>query len=114
VQAIPFPRRRPFALQMVFALHVYAFLLLLYGAAIVVSAVEGKLEAPVLIPGSWTRSSRRSSSPRARCTCSSPCRAFTVLREPRASSRPLGLAIAVLAITLAYRFGLLVLTLRVT
>jgi len=114
VQAIPFPRRRPFALQMVFALHVYAFLLLLYGAAIVVSAVEGKLGGAGLDSGILDKIlTALIVSASAFYLFVAVSRVYGAAGAARVVAS-LGLAIAVLAITLAYRFGLLVLTLRVT
>src|SRR4030095_10116344 len=104
----------PFALQMVFALHVYAFLLLLYGAAIVVSAVEGKLGGAGLDSGILDKIlTALIASASALYLFVAVSRVYGAAGAARVVAS-LGLAIAVLAITLAYRFRVLVLDLRGT
>jgi len=123
VMAIPFAillpilffrNRRPFVVHVVFAVHVYSFILLLYCAALAVSAAD------------LLRSGAGLDSPRldtiltvvilAAITAylyAAIGRVFGAAGATRISTS-LVLAVAILAIALAYRFGLLLLTLYVT
>jgi hypothetical protein len=106
--------RKPFALHAVFAVHVYTFLLFLYCAALVLSGID------------LLRGGAGLADPRLDTVLTVFNLAVCAAYLHQAIGRVYGakgvwrivasltLAVAVLAITLAYRFGLLWLTLRVT
>jgi len=112
LQALFMKRRRPFVLQMVFSLHFYSFLLLLYCIAIALSAID-------LVRGGAGLESPRLDTLLTlfNLLATTAYLYFAVSRVYGARgiarlAASLALAIAVLAIALAYRFGLLLLTLR--
>lgn len=106
--------RRPFVTHVVFATHLYAFLLLLFSAAMVVAAIEGGLGGGGL------------ASPRVDTVLSivnlAACAAWLyvaagVVYEAKGVVRvvsALGLALAVGGIVLGYRFALFLITLYTT
>jgi len=105
--------RRPFAVHMVFSLHVYSFLLILYTAALAVSAVD-------LMRGGIGLDSPRIDTILTLFNLAASAAylyvAIGAVYDARGATRVVGsltLAVAILAIAQAYRFGLLVLTLRV-
>ena len=107
-------QRRPFAEHMVFALHVYSFLLFLYCAALAISGIDllrgGAGLASPLIDTILTLVNLGA------CSVYLFMAIGTVygLKGAARAVTSLVLAGAILGIALAYRFGLLVLTLRVT
>jgi len=112
LQALFVGKKRPFALQMAFALHVYSFLLFLYCAAIAISAID-------LLRGGVGLDSPRldtiltllNVSATAAYLYVAVSRVYGAVGAARIVTS-LVLATAVLLIALAYRFGLLLLTLR--
>lgn len=114
LQPLFFRSRRPFAVQMVFALHFYSFMLFLYCSALAISAID-------LWRGGAGLESQRLDTilTLLNLAASAVYLYFAIARvyEARGALRVVNsllLSIAVLAIALAYRFGLLVLTLRLT
>lgn len=109
-----FRMRRPFFVHVVFSLHVYAFILLLYCMALAIVGVD------VLCGGAGL------ASPRVDHTLTALNLAACAIYLYLAIGRVYGggsawravtsaaLAVAILAIVLGYRFGLFVLTLRLT
>ena len=105
-------RPRPFAVHMVFALHIYAFLLFVYCGALAIAGLD------MLFGGAGLASPRIDTI--LTVVNLSACAAYLYFAigkvyalegAPRVATS-LVLAVAILVIALAYRFGLLVLTLN--
>ena len=112
--ALFFRSRRPFVMHLVFAVHVYAFLLLLYSAALVIAALN------VWRGGAGLESPGMDALLTVLNLAACAVYLHLAIREvygARGISRvaaSLALAVAILGIALAYRFALLILTLYVT